>query len=68
MTFGTLSGMLIGDLVLGRSNPYAELYAATRITPLASAVNYVAENLAFPAHLVADRLTNLDVERGPLTR
>ncbi len=66
MTFGTLSGMLIGDLVLGRPNPYAELYAATRITPMASAVNYVTENLAFPAHLIADRLTNLDVERRPV--
>ena len=62
MTFGTLAGMLVGDLVLDRPNPYERLYGATRIKPLAAAYNYVAENLAFPAHLITDRLTSLDAE------
>jgi glycine/D-amino acid oxidase-like deaminating enzyme/nitrite reductase/ring-hydroxylating ferredoxin subunit len=56
LTFGTLAGMIVSDLLLGRANPYAELYQATRVKPLTSAVEYVAENVGFPAHLVTDRL------------
>jgi nitrite reductase/ring-hydroxylating ferredoxin subunit len=66
MTFGTLSGIIASDLVLGRPNRYAELYAATRIKPVASAYDYVAENVLFPAHLVLDRLTSLDVDARPV--
>ena len=62
MTFGTLAGMLVSDLVLGRPNPYERLYDATRIKPLAAAYDYVAENLTFPAHLITDRLTSLNAE------
>lgn len=56
LTFGTLSGMIVSDLILGRSNPYQDLYDATRIKPLVSARKFVAENVGFPAHWVADRL------------
>jgi glycine/D-amino acid oxidase-like deaminating enzyme/nitrite reductase/ring-hydroxylating ferredoxin subunit len=62
MTFGTLAGMIVGDLIVGRSNPYADLYDATRIKPLAAAVDYMKENLAFPVHLVTDRLTALNAD------
>jgi glycine/D-amino acid oxidase-like deaminating enzyme/nitrite reductase/ring-hydroxylating ferredoxin subunit len=58
MTWGTAAGRLTSDLVLGRDNPYAELYEATRVTPLASARDFVTENADFPKHLVRDRLTN----------
>ena len=37
MTFGTLAGMIVTDLVLGRDNPYVALYDATRVKPLAAA-------------------------------
>jgi glycine/D-amino acid oxidase-like deaminating enzyme/nitrite reductase/ring-hydroxylating ferredoxin subunit len=66
MTFGTLAGMIISDLVLGRANPYAELYDATRIKPIASAYDYVAENAAFPAHLLKDRLTTFNTDDRPV--
>ena len=62
MTFGTLAGMIVGDLIQGRTNPYEELYDATRIKPLAAAYDYVAENVPFPAHLITDRLTSLNAE------
>jgi len=65
MTFGTLAGMIVGDQIVGHANPYADLYKATRIKPIASAADYVAENVAFPAHLVKDRLTSLGNEAGP---
>ena len=66
MTFGTLAGMIVSDLILGVPNPYAQLYDATRIKPLTSAYDYVAENAPFPAHLVKDRLTTLNADHRPV--
>jgi glycine/D-amino acid oxidase-like deaminating enzyme/nitrite reductase/ring-hydroxylating ferredoxin subunit len=66
MTFGTLAGMIVSDLILGRANPYATLYDATRIKARAAAVDYVKENLAFPAHLITDRLTSINAEDRPI--
>jgi glycine/D-amino acid oxidase-like deaminating enzyme/nitrite reductase/ring-hydroxylating ferredoxin subunit len=62
MTFGTLAGLMVSDLVLGRANPYAELYQATRVKPFASAAEYLSENVSFPAHLVTDRLASLETD------
>ena len=62
MTFGTLAGLMFADAALGKANPYAELYDATRIAPLASAVDYVAENVSFPLHLAQDRLTSWNAD------
>jgi Rieske Fe-S protein len=53
MTLGTLSAMLISDALLGRANPYAELYRANRFKPLASAAAVITENAETAAHLVA---------------
>jgi Rieske Fe-S protein len=57
MTFGTLSGMILSDLVLERKNEWAELYSPSRIKPMASAVKYVMENKDFPTCLIKDRMT-----------
>ena len=32
MTHGTIAGMLLTDLILGRANPWAELYDPGRLT------------------------------------
>lgn len=56
-TFGTLSAMMLRDAILGRTNPYAQLYRATRFKPLVSLAPVIEENAAFPARLVKDRLT-----------
>ena len=66
MTFGTLAGMVVSDLILGRQNPYADLFDATRIKPVAAAVDYVKENVGFAVHLVTDRLTSLNAEDRPV--
>lgn len=55
LTTGTVAAQLLSDLILGVPNPYAELYDATRIKPLASAKEFVRENVDFPAHLLRDR-------------
>jgi Rieske Fe-S protein len=38
------------------------IYDATRVTPIASAVHYVTENVVFPVNVLKDRLTKLDTE------
>jgi glycine/D-amino acid oxidase-like deaminating enzyme/nitrite reductase/ring-hydroxylating ferredoxin subunit len=62
ITFGTLAGRIVSDLISDQHNEYAELYAATRVKPLSSAYNYMAENVLFPSHLVRDRLTSLGAD------
>lgn len=44
MTHGTIAGMLIPDLILGRTNPWEELYLPSRKT-LSAASTYLSENL-----------------------
>lgn len=61
-TFGTVAAMIVRDLALGRSNPWAELYTATRLKPLVSATTYLHENVDYPIHLVSDRLTPPEVK------
>lgn len=56
-TFGTIAAMIFSDVVTGRANPWSDLYAATRVKPVASAVTYATENIDFPMHLVSDRVT-----------
>ncbi|MFY2556752.1 FAD-dependent oxidoreductase [Corallococcus terminator] len=56
MTFGTLAGMLISDLILGRQNPHAALYDATRVKPLAGAKDFIQENAETAFRFIADRL------------
>jgi glycine/D-amino acid oxidase-like deaminating enzyme/nitrite reductase/ring-hydroxylating ferredoxin subunit len=56
MTNGTLSGMILADLVQGRTNPYAELYAPDRSTPRASAKTFLKENLDVSVELVGGML------------
>lgn len=60
MTFGTLAGMVLCDLVQGRPNAYAKLYAPGRVTPGASAKDFVQENADVAFRWVADRLSRPD--------
>lgn len=58
ITFGTLSGMMICDAIMGRKNPWRELFAPQR-TPLRGGVwNYLSENLEYPYYMVKDRLAS----------
>jgi len=62
MTFGTVGAMLVSDLILGVSNPWADLFDPARNRPHMTTKEFITENLHFPAHLLADRLTTADVE------
>jgi glycine/D-amino acid oxidase-like deaminating enzyme/nitrite reductase/ring-hydroxylating ferredoxin subunit len=56
MTNGTAAAILLADLVLGRPNPWAELFDSKRLKPLASAPKFVKENASVARHFIGDRL------------
>jgi glycine/D-amino acid oxidase-like deaminating enzyme/nitrite reductase/ring-hydroxylating ferredoxin subunit len=60
MTHGTIGGMLITDLILGRENPWTELYNPGRVRS-GAAVEWVKENLNV-ALQYKDWLTRGDVQ------
>jgi glycine/D-amino acid oxidase-like deaminating enzyme/nitrite reductase/ring-hydroxylating ferredoxin subunit len=60
ITHGTIAGMVIPDLVLGRDNPWTDLYSPSRVT-LAAAVPMVTGTLRMASRYV-DHLTPGEVE------
>jgi glycine/D-amino acid oxidase-like deaminating enzyme/nitrite reductase/ring-hydroxylating ferredoxin subunit len=54
MTFGTIAAMITADAVMGRTSRWADLYAAGRIKPFASAATFVRENIETPVHYAKD--------------
>lgn len=56
LTFGTAGGMLMTDLVLGRENPWRDVFEPTRMKPIASASDFVGNNAEVGLHMVGDRL------------
>jgi glycine/D-amino acid oxidase-like deaminating enzyme/nitrite reductase/ring-hydroxylating ferredoxin subunit len=56
ITFGTIAARVVTDLVIGRPNRWADLYAATRIKPVTASGTFLGENVDFPMHFVSDRL------------
>ncbi|MCE9669622.1 FAD-dependent oxidoreductase [Myxococcus stipitatus] len=56
MTFGTLAGMLLTDLILGNESPFAALYSHSRKKPLAGVKDFIQENADVAFRFVADRL------------
>ncbi len=56
MTNGTAAALILSDLILGRDNPWAKLFDAKRLKPLASASTFVTENAAVARHFFGDRV------------
>jgi glycine/D-amino acid oxidase-like deaminating enzyme/nitrite reductase/ring-hydroxylating ferredoxin subunit len=61
MTHGTIAGMLLTDLILGRNNPWATLYDPSRKT-LRAAGNFARETVNMAGAYVADWLSGSEVE------
>jgi len=55
MTHGTIAGMLLSDLIMGRENPWADLYDPSRKT-LSAVKDFVEENINVAAQY-ADAVT-----------
>ncbi|QDT53818.1 Cytochrome b6-f complex iron-sulfur subunit [Caulifigura coniformis] len=60
MTFGTLAGMMACDYVLGRDNPWSDLFSTDRRALRKGLWNYLKENFSFPKHLLGDYLSAPD--------
>ena len=60
MTFGTLGAMMCADAILGRANPWAELFAPDRKALGRGLWEYVKENKDYPYYLVRDRFAGAE--------
>ncbi len=56
MTNGTLAAMLLTDQIIGRGNPWAELYDSKRLDVPQSAKEFVKENVNVAQRWVGDRI------------
>ena len=57
MTSGTIAGVVISDQILGRDNPWSDLFEPNRLKPLASAAELIKENVNVARRFVADPVT-----------
>lgn len=56
ITFGTLAAIMARDAVLGRVNPWKEIFDPRRISVRAGAWDYLKENKDYAYYMVRDRL------------
>lgn len=62
MTFGTLAGMMARDAVLGRPNPWQELFDTGRTKIRGGVWDYIKENVDYPYYLLRDRVVGPDAK------
>ena len=60
MTFGTLAGMMAADRVVGRANPWDELFDPGRTKILGGVWDYIRENKDYPYYIVRDRFAGAE--------
>ncbi|MDB5761273.1 MAG: FAD-dependent oxidoreductase [Herminiimonas sp.] len=54
LTYGTLAGIVLSDLIAGKGNRLADLFSPRRFTPLKSAKNFFKENLNLASFYIKD--------------
>jgi len=57
MTNGTASAMIVADVILGRDNPWAELYDSKRLVRRSGLGSFLKENMAAGVHFFVDRVS-----------
>jgi glycine/D-amino acid oxidase-like deaminating enzyme/nitrite reductase/ring-hydroxylating ferredoxin subunit len=62
MTFGTLGAMMAMDAVLGRKNPWREMFDIHRKKLVGGTWSYLNENKDYPYYLVRDRLAGAEAD------
>ncbi len=60
MTFGTLTSMMATDHVLGRQNPWSDLFDPSRKKLRGATWDYLTENKDYPYYLIRDRFAGAD--------
>jgi len=56
LTWGTVAGLMLSDLISGRDNPWLDRFSPRRFTPMRSAKGWVEENVSVAKHFVKDHL------------
>ncbi|HTK29661.1 MAG TPA: FAD-dependent oxidoreductase [Vicinamibacterales bacterium] len=59
LTFGTAAAAIIADAILGRRNPWTDLFEPGRSAVRRGAWDYVAENADYPYYLLRGRLASI---------
>jgi Rieske Fe-S protein len=62
LTFGTLGGMMMSDAILGRANPWTELFDPSRKAITRGVWDYLKENVDYPYYLMRDRFAGPDAQ------
>jgi glycine/D-amino acid oxidase-like deaminating enzyme/nitrite reductase/ring-hydroxylating ferredoxin subunit len=62
LTFGTLAGLMISDAILGRSNPWTELFDPGRKALTRGLWNYIKENVDYPYYMIRDRFAGAEAK------
>jgi glycine/D-amino acid oxidase-like deaminating enzyme/nitrite reductase/ring-hydroxylating ferredoxin subunit len=60
LTFGTLAGMMMADRILGRANPWTELFDPARKAVRHGLWDYFKENTSYPYYLIRDRFAGAE--------
>jgi len=60
LTFGTLAAMMITDAILGRTNPWADLFDPNRKALGRSLWEYIKENKDYPYYMIRDRFAGAE--------
>jgi glycine/D-amino acid oxidase-like deaminating enzyme/nitrite reductase/ring-hydroxylating ferredoxin subunit len=60
MTFGTLGAMIASDGILGRRNPWADLFEPGRAAIRRGLWDYIKENADYPYYLIRDRFAGAE--------
>jgi glycine/D-amino acid oxidase-like deaminating enzyme/nitrite reductase/ring-hydroxylating ferredoxin subunit len=60
LTFGTLGAMMCADAILGRSNPWTELFDPGRGAVRRGLWEYIKENADYPYYMIRDRFAGAE--------
>jgi glycine/D-amino acid oxidase-like deaminating enzyme/nitrite reductase/ring-hydroxylating ferredoxin subunit len=62
LTFGTVAGLIISDAILGRANPWTELFDPSRKALTRGLWDYLKENVDYPYYMLRDRFAGAEAK------
>ncbi|AIF80761.1 FAD dependent oxidoreductase [endosymbiont of Acanthamoeba sp. UWC8] len=62
LTYGTVAGLLLADLVQGKESPVISTYNSNRFKPIASAKKFIKENVNSTVKYLSDYPSNVDAK------
>ncbi len=62
LVYGTIAGILVSDMILGKENEWEKAFDARRFKPVASAGSFIEHNIDVAKQLIAGRFTSDDLK------